>query len=97
MAEGEINDKYCPVDGSPLIPHYSHRWPCMERSGCGCPWMASCPACMERALKIALDSNKTDKKEARERQERNALMQRSFEGRASRLATEKAKKGRATT
>lgn len=96
MAEGDFNQKFCPVDGSPLIPHFSHKWPCMERSGCGCPWMASCPACMERALKAGKAKNKDEKKDAASK-ERSALMQRSFEGRAGRLAEEKAKKGRTTT
>jgi hypothetical protein len=94
MAEGDANVKFCPLDGSPLVPHFSHKWPCMEKGGCGCPWMASCPACMERALKAGKAKNKDEKKNAASK-ERSALMQRSFESRANRLAEQK--KGRATT
>lgn len=43
----------CPIDGAKLIQHQSHRWPCMERGGCACPVVESCPECRARAIRAA--------------------------------------------
>lgn len=86
---------HCPLDGSLLILHASHRWPCMQPSGCACPTVGSCPECAARALALAkANSRDTRDAEKRERLKASALMQKSFEARNAREAAKKAARKR---
>ena len=78
----------CPLDGATLIQHQSHRWPCMERSGCGCPTVATCPECSARAIRAASETRPEGPKDLAKK-ESSALMQRSFEARVERSKAQK--------
>ena len=78
----------CPLDGATLIQHQSHRWPCMERGGCGCPTVATCPECSARAIRAAKEVRAEGPK-GLAKSEARALMQQSFERRADRLRAKK--------
>ena len=79
----------CPIDGSRLIQHQSHRWPCMERGGCACPVVESCPECRARAIRAASAGREIGAARDIEKLEARALMQQSFERRANRLREKK--------
>ena len=78
----------CPLDGATLIQHPSHKWPCMEQSGCGCPIVETCPECSARAIRAAKEVRAEGPKELA-KSEARALMQQSFERRADRLRAKK--------
>lgn len=79
----------CPIDGARLIQHLSHRWPCMEQSGCSCPSVGACPECTARAVWATREERPEGPREL-EKKEARALMQRSFEARAARAKAAKA-------
>ena len=80
----------CPLDGATLIQHQSHRWPCMERGGCACPVVETCPECRARAIRAANEARGVGvPPEDIEKLEARALMQQSFERRADRLRAKK--------
>ena len=81
----------CPLDGATLIQHQSHRWPCMERGGCGCPTVATCPECRARAIRAAKEVRAEGPKELA-KSEARALMQRSFEARVEKFKAAKARR-----
>ena len=84
----------CPLDGATLIQHQSHRWPCMERSGCACPTVATCPECRARAIRAAKDARGVGiARDDIERLEARALMQQSFERRVERSKAQKRARG----
>ena len=84
----------CPLDGATLIQHQSHRWPCMERGGCGCPTVATCPECRARAIRAASEGRGVGiARDDIERLEARALMQRSFEARVERSKAQKRARG----
>lgn len=79
----------CPLDGATLIQHQSHRWPCMERGGCACPVVETCPECRARAIRAAEDTKGKSYPQEIARLATAARMRGTLENRAEKLKAAK--------
>jgi hypothetical protein len=82
----------CPIDGAKLIQHQSHRWPCMERGGCACPVVESCPECRARAIRAAEGAKGRSCPEEVAKLATSARMRGALENRAEKLKAAKARR-----